>query len=209
MAITILSSSYTQTSTSVSVAIPFDRTTLAVSTSTNSAPTFNGVALTAGTSYNNNSTYYWWYYTDPPVGSYSLAAVSNTILNYFVLDNVDLSTPLSTQITVNSATFNANGTVYDLIGDSSTPFPTWFGVANLDYPGGGPLTATSVSGGSVLSNTYSIENAATLVVPSLNTSATTLNYNTNGSGIFASPAPSWIFLNNTDIDRFTSQVMIF
>lgn len=207
MSILIVSSSYTQT-TSVSVNIPVDRLVLLVATTTNSAPTFDGVSLTSSNSVTAN--YYWWRYINPPTGTNTLAAVSNTIINYFVLDNVDQVTPISTQININSTTLNANGTVYNVQGDNSTPLPTWFGVANLDYPGGILLTATSVTGGSILSNTYSTVNAATLTIPSVSTtsSAYNINYNTNGSGIFASPAPSWVFLNESEILREIPQMII-
>lgn len=210
MAITILSSSYTQTTTSVSVAIPFDRTTLIVATTTNSAPTFDSVSLTAGTSYNSNSTFYWWYYTDPPSGTYSLAANTNTILNYFVLDNVDLITPISTQTSISGATFNANGTNYSTVGDTSTPYPTFFGVASLVYPGPINIDAVSITAGSILNTTTSPERVCTLTIPGLPTYTTSaLYYVTTGSGAFACPSPSFIFLNNTDIVRFSSQIMIF
>lgn len=211
MAITIISASYTQTTTSVNVTIPFDRTTLIVSTSDNNAPTFDGVSLTAGTSYKENSTFYWWYYTDPPVGTYSLAANTNTILNNFVLDNVDLTTPLSTQISIGVATFNANGTNYNpTYGDLTTPYPTWFGVASLIYPGPVNIDAVSITGGSILNTTTSPERVCTLEIPNLPTySSSAVFYVTTGSGAFSCPSPSFIFLNNTDINRFTSQVMIF
>lgn len=210
MAITIISASYTQTTTSVNVTIPFDRTTLIVSTSDNNAPTFDGVSLTAGTSYNSNSTFYWWYYTNPPVGTYSLAANTNTILNNFVLDNVDLVTPLSTQISIPTATFNANGTNYTTSGDLSTPYPTFFGVASLIYPGPVNISATSITAGSILNTTTSPVRVCTLEIPALPTySSSALYYVTTGSGPFACPSPSFIFLNNTDINRFSSQVMIF
>lgn len=209
MSITKISSSYTQTTTSVSVTIPYDRTTLIVSTTTNSAPTFDGVSLTAGTSYNNNSAFYWWYYTNPPVGTYSLAANTNTILSYFVLDNVDLVSPLSTQISIPAATFNANGTNYTTNGDLSTPYPTFFGVADLTYPGGVPISAVSITSGSILNTTTSPERVCTLEIPNLPTfSSSALYYVTTGSGPFACPSPAWIFLNTEDIVREVPQMII-
>jgi len=208
MSITIVSSSYTQTSTSVSVSVPMDRLVLIVATSTNSAPTFNSVSLTASNS--TTSDYYWWRMVDPPIGTYSLAANSNTILAYFLLDNVNQTTPLSTQMTINSTTLNANGTVYNVQGDNSTPRPTWFGVASITYPGGVPISATSVTGGSILANTYSTFNVASFTIPGVNTtsSAYTINYNTTGVGAFACPSPSWIFLNEEQITREIPQMII-
>lgn len=210
MAITTISASYTQTTTSVNVTIPFDRTTLIVATDTNNAPTFDGVSLTAGTSYKDNSTFYWWYYTNPPVGTYSLAANTNTILNSFVLDNVDLVTPLSTQISIGGATFNANGTNYNpTYGDLSTPYPTFFGVASLIYPGPVNINAISITSGSILNTTTSPVRVCTLEIPSLPTYSTSaVYYVTTGSGPFSCPSPSFIFLNNTDIVRFESQLII-
>lgn len=210
MAIITLSSSYTQTNTSTNVTIPFDRTVLIVATDTNSAPTFNSISLTASTSY--AADYYWWRLVNPPIGVYSLAAVGNNIINYFVLDNVDQTTPLSTQININSTTLNYNGTVYNVTGDGSSPNPTWFGVVNLDYPGGPVMSALSMTYGSILSNSYSLVNAATLTCPGISTSlsSATLNYFTNRStpGAFAAPSPAWIFLNNTDIIRGIPQMII-
>lgn len=211
MAINILSSSYSQTSSSQSVTIPNDRNVaLVVSVSANNAPTFNGSTMTASTGYNGNASYYWFIAVGLSAGTYTLAPNGgSTIFNYFVVNNVDPVTPQSTQISVSSATFNANNTVYSLNGDGTTPLPTWFGVADLTYTGGIPITATSITAGTVLNNVTSPTRIAFVEIPSINTANPySVTYSTTGSGVFAGPSPAWVFLNEKTPPPSTVQMII-
>lgn len=197
MAINILTSDYTQTSSSQSVTIPGGHNVaLIVSVTTNSAPTFDGVAMDDANSY-AGSNYYWFIAAGLTSGTYTLAPTGgNTVLNYYILNNVDPVTPLSTQITIPSATFNANSAVYTLNGDETTPLPTWFGVTDLTYTGGIPISATSITDGSILNTVTSPIRIAFLRIPSITTANSyTITYSNTGSGAFAAPYPTWVFLN--------------
>lgn len=197
MAINTLVSNYTQTSSSQSVNIPnAHNPALLVSVDGNFAPTFNGVSLSSATSYNGNANFFWFIMANPSLGSFTLAPTGgSTILNYFIVDNVDPVTPLSTQISVPAATFNAYNTVYLLSGDGSTLKPTWFGVAYLIYPGGSPIDALSITGGTILNQVGSPTRVAFMKIPSISTANPySVTYSTTGSGAFSCPSPAWVFL---------------